>query len=472
MPRTKKPDLDHIAEQLRPLAVDVDELVEDPANARLHPTRNMQAITASLRRFGQRKPLVVRSEGRIVEAGNGTLAAARSLGWSHVAAVIVDDDATTATGFAIADNRAGELATWDDAALSALLQEWPEEELPIIDLGFNDDELDALLVLPDEAGELVGGADVFTEDEVKAAAWAFFRDHGVQHRELAAFEVMSQINALARNVGNASSFVAVADWKQAHRYDAEVEGKIKLASGLEKRDVVEKAVGISIGDGVKVTRWGAQSRAGMIKNVQVAKNFWPAVARDIYRRFGGGRVLDTSTGYGGRLVGALASGCVSHYVGIDPNAETCEGNAELLRELGKESFATIINAPAEIVNASAVGVVDMAFTSPPYFTKEHYSDEETQSWKRYGESFEAWCNGFLQPMMALTFECLKSGGTAVVNVEDVTIKSKTHPLVEATEEAGTRAGFELLESSTIPMPRNASWIEKAPDESLLVFRKQ
>ena len=81
MPRAKKkPDLGHIADQLRPLAVEVSTLVEDPANARLHPTRNMEAITASLRRFGQRKPVVVRREGMIIEAGNGTLAAARAAG--------------------------------------------------------------------------------------------------------------------------------------------------------------------------------------------------------------------------------------------------------------------------------------------------------------------------------------------------------------------------------------------------------
>ena len=144
MPRAKKkPDLGHIADQLRPLAVEVSTLVEDPANARLHPTRNMEAITASLRRFGQRKPVVVRREGMIVEAGNGTLAAARALGWRHLAAVLVDDDATTATGFAIADNRTGELAEWDDAALARLLGS-VKDEMPEIELGFSDEDLATL----------------------------------------------------------------------------------------------------------------------------------------------------------------------------------------------------------------------------------------------------------------------------------------------------------------------------------------
>lgn len=41
----------------------------------------------------------------LVEAGNGTLQAALSLGWTHVAALYVDDDPTAAAGFSIADNR-------------------------------------------------------------------------------------------------------------------------------------------------------------------------------------------------------------------------------------------------------------------------------------------------------------------------------------------------------------------------------
>jgi DNA modification methylase len=137
-------DLDWIAEDLRGLALEVEELTQDPSNARLHPERNMEALKASLHRFGQRKPVVVRREGMIVIAGNGTLEAARALGWSHLAAVIVEDDATTATGYAIADNRTAELAEWDTRALYALLES-VGGELPLTDLGFNEEELEALL---------------------------------------------------------------------------------------------------------------------------------------------------------------------------------------------------------------------------------------------------------------------------------------------------------------------------------------
>jgi DNA modification methylase len=118
-----KPDLAHIAEQLRSLAVLCTDLSLDPANARRHPDPNLEAIKASLRVYRQRKPVVVNRRTGTIEAGNGTLQAALALGWTHLAVVYVDDDPMTAAGFSIADNRTAELAEWDIAALDKLLAE-------------------------------------------------------------------------------------------------------------------------------------------------------------------------------------------------------------------------------------------------------------------------------------------------------------------------------------------------------------
>lgn len=135
--------LDHIAEPLRSLAVPVADLTPDAANARTHDDKNLAAIEASLRRWGQRLPLVVQREGMIVRAGNGRLEVAKRLGWSHVAAVVVDESAVEATAFAIADNRTAELAGWDDKALADLLQSLPTELQ--LGAGFEKVDLDALL---------------------------------------------------------------------------------------------------------------------------------------------------------------------------------------------------------------------------------------------------------------------------------------------------------------------------------------
>lgn len=56
--------------------VPIATLHHDPANVRRHPEKNLDAIKASLARFGQQKPIVVSSDN-VVVAGNGTLAAER-----------------------------------------------------------------------------------------------------------------------------------------------------------------------------------------------------------------------------------------------------------------------------------------------------------------------------------------------------------------------------------------------------------
>ena len=100
--------------------VSIEELTADPANVRKHNAKNLKAIEASLRRFGQQKPIVVDGDG-IVRAGNGTLAAAQQLGWKQIDIVRTQLKGAEATAYAIADNRTAELAEWDEEALAQQL---------------------------------------------------------------------------------------------------------------------------------------------------------------------------------------------------------------------------------------------------------------------------------------------------------------------------------------------------------------
>ncbi len=146
--------MNQILESLRPLAVPIADLHPDPANARSHDERNLGAIQASLAKFGQRKPIVVQRSGMIVRAGNGTLAAARALGWTEIAAVVVDEGDVEATAYAIADNRTAELASWDEDVLGRLLGEL--QQTPDFDhlvAGFSDGEIARLL------GSVAGASD-------------------------------------------------------------------------------------------------------------------------------------------------------------------------------------------------------------------------------------------------------------------------------------------------------------------------
>lgn len=137
--RRRQPDLSHIAEPLRPLAVPVSTLVHDPHNARIHGEDNAAAIEGSLRRFGQRQVITYNpSLGNRVITGNERLRVARDvLGWSHIAALAVVEDEQSSVGYAIADNRTAELAGFNTAAL--------EEAMRLAGPGLNE-QLDQMMV--------------------------------------------------------------------------------------------------------------------------------------------------------------------------------------------------------------------------------------------------------------------------------------------------------------------------------------
>lgn len=128
---------------LRVRMMKLDRLVPDPENARTHSTKNLEAIAKSLEHFGQRKPIVVAraSDGSnrlVVIAGNGTLEAAASLGWSELAVAEVPEewDADQARAYAIADNRTAELADWDQVRLASALVDLDAVGWDLGDLGF------------------------------------------------------------------------------------------------------------------------------------------------------------------------------------------------------------------------------------------------------------------------------------------------------------------------------------------------
>ena len=124
-------------------SVPLSALSFDPANLRKHGRRNLDAIKASLRRFGQQKPIVVDAKG-IVLAGNGTLAAAQELGWTEIKIVRTELAGTQATAFGIADNRSAELAEWDEK-LGDVLASLKAEDFPLEDVGYAESELQVLL---------------------------------------------------------------------------------------------------------------------------------------------------------------------------------------------------------------------------------------------------------------------------------------------------------------------------------------
>lgn len=155
-----------IAPGLDALVVPIDTLVQDPMNARNHPEANILALKASLTEFGQTKPVVVRRQTMVIVAGNGTHRCAKELGWTDIAASVVDMTDAEAAAYGVADNRTAELATWNLDILTTLEKVISADGRTMT--GYTIDELQALRAR--EAGWVppaVNGGDSETFHTIK-----------------------------------------------------------------------------------------------------------------------------------------------------------------------------------------------------------------------------------------------------------------------------------------------------------------
>lgn len=468
---------------LAKLVVPIETLTPYPRNPR---RGDVDAIARSLEAHGQYRPLVVNEPTREVLAGNHTLAAAVSLGWEEIAVTFVDVDEDAAARIVLIDNRTNDLASWDDSSLSDLLA-----SLDSLDgTGFEDSDLAALLSSYSENGDEAEADEgeervrysfsVFSRDDVIEEAFAHFRTVGFPYRVLPRLDCLIEINALAAMETDAlvrtDTGYGVADTFHPHRWHAHVSGMRNAIDTFEDDRGLRKTIEHTLNYGLGFTPATFAHVLGLTNGAQHVSNFRPGFALHFLRRYSppGATVLDCSTGYGGRLVAFLASDA-ERYVGFDPASETHAGNQALALALTPDGKSVELHClPAEDVDHDLVrGRADFAFTSPPYFAKERYSDEETQSWKRY-PSPEEWRDGFLRPLLALQFVALKSGAANVLNIADVKIArtSELVPLVEWTLSLAREVGFDVEDVERYTLTRrwgrNQGYVASEP---VIVMRK-
>lgn len=165
---------ENIHATLDALTIPIDQVRPRKGNPR---RGDIDAIAESLTRNGQYRPIVVNKATSEILAGNHTYAAARRLGWAHVAVTFVDVDEDQAARIVLADNRTADLGHYDDDLLADLLRSLDGGDLT--GTGYDQDDLDALLATPAPADIEIVEPDTtpteygvivrcFTEDEQTA----------------------------------------------------------------------------------------------------------------------------------------------------------------------------------------------------------------------------------------------------------------------------------------------------------------
>lgn len=198
---------------------------------------------------------------------------------------------------------------------------------------------------------------------------------------------------------------------------------------------------------------------------QAPSNFRPTVAKAIYDIYGNaGSVYDPCAGWGGRMLGFLASDC-KEYVCCDPSTKTYNGLLKLAGTFAEEGKAMSLLCKCQEDYTPEKSHFDLVFTSPPYFDCEKYSDEPTQSYIRY-PTLTKWCAGFLEPLISNAYYALKDNGVFILNIANTKNAKNLEQLSVILAEM---AGFTLEDTLKLTLSSIAG--KGAKYEPMLVFRK-
>jgi len=212
-------------------------------------------------------------------------------------------------------------------------------------------------------------------------------------------------------------------------------------------------------------------KAFLISFCQCAVNFPPLTAKFLYEKFTENfktqdqiNIYDPSAGWGGRLLGALSvdDSRNIHYIGTDPNTDHNIENGKTKYHDFAEFFNTktyranglfpkihtyeIFQHGSEEIHKDPAfqkykGKLDIIFTSPPYFSKEAYSEDGEQSYKKFSQ-YDLWRDGFLRKTLETCVEYLRNDRYLLWNIADAVFDGKTLPLEQDSIDFLTSFGMQ------------------------------
>lgn len=129
--------------------VKTSDLIPYANNARTHSEHQIAQIAASIREFGFTNPVLIDEDNGII-AGHGRVQGARLLKMDKIPCITLSGlTKAQKRAYVITDNKLAMNAGWDDELLALEITGLKDEDFDIDLLGFNTDELDALLSLND-----------------------------------------------------------------------------------------------------------------------------------------------------------------------------------------------------------------------------------------------------------------------------------------------------------------------------------
>ena len=223
----------------------------------------------------------------------------------------------------------------------------------------------------------------------------------------------------------------------------------------------------------------AMRRALELVTGENVQNFKPQNARAIVEHLCPvlwGNVYDYSCGYGGRLLGIGSSNMKYNYIGVEPNTDTVK-YLNFFNDCIEEAVGvkgTIIQSVSEEYQPEDI---DLAFSSPPYFNLEKYSDEDTQCMVRY-KTLDEWFDGYVTPTIQRIHRGLNREGLFATNIADYKTYGQKEPVevvqrwIKTAEKNGFKyQGMIKMMLNTRPGVGNQKLAGREKFEGVYVFKK-
>jgi DNA modification methylase len=142
------------------------ELIPNPKNARVHPKKQLVKLKAGISELGFIGTIIADADGHVL-AGHARLQVASELNYEKVPVIRIKDlTAAERKAFALADNKLGDLSSFDDDLLAEALRQLESFDIPIELSGFETPEIDRLLDLTETSAR---GSAADADDQVALA---------------------------------------------------------------------------------------------------------------------------------------------------------------------------------------------------------------------------------------------------------------------------------------------------------------
>lgn len=335
---------------------------------------------------------------------------------------------------------------------------------------------------PEEKQQMIDEvAQIYSERNIFPIT--YFNEDGIQEAIQEAIDYEPKIENDVVNTG-AGIATALCNFFMPNLYDAYninavvAEGNGSASFKFHNDKFLKKCVRFALQcDGSAMPK---SVMSGIRQVGAMPSNFRPMNAQALYEAYcpEGGVIHDSSAGFGGRLTGALTSKKNFSYIATEPNSETYENLYRLghaIEEVtGRKNSFKIIKMGSEDFRANPE-IFDFGFSSVPYFSLEHYSDEPTQCYNKFPNIYD-WFDGYVKATIENEFYMLKHDRYYAINIADFKYEGRIINYVDLWQELSVKAGFTYIKDLHLQIPKRAGANKKNASEGkkerIMLFYKE